>query len=162
MKKAGFTLIELMIVVAIIAIIAAIAIPGMLRARMAANEANAIGSLRTISTAEIQYQSAAIDTTNSINQYGALDSLSAATPPFLDGVLGTEGAIKAGYVFTTSVTTGRSSAAAQFQANAAPLCYGADSQSDNLGSRNFYVDEAGVVYWVPRVDGAATSTDSPL
>ena len=155
MKKAGFTLIELMIVVAIIAIIAAIAIPGMLRARMAANEANAIGSLRTISTAEIQYQSAAIDTTNSINQYGDLDALSAATPPFLDGILGSEDSVKAGYVFSTSVTTGSSSAAAQFEANA-------DSQSDNLGSRNFYVDEAGVVYWVPRVDGAATSTDSPL
>ena len=155
MKKAGFTLIELMIVVAIIAIIAAIAIPGMLRARMAANEANAIGSLRTISTAEIQYQTAAIDTTNSINQYGELGDLSAATPPFLDGVLGNEGAVKAGYVFTTSVTVGSSSAAAQFEATA-------ESQSDNLGSRNFYVDEAGVVYWVPRADGSATSTDSPL
>jgi prepilin-type N-terminal cleavage/methylation domain-containing protein len=155
MKKSGFTLIELMIVVAIIAIIAAIAIPGMLRARMAANEANAIGSLRTISTAQIQYQSAAIDTTNSINQYGDLDALSAATPPFLDALLGVEGSVKAGYVFETNVTEGSSSAAAQFEATA-------ESQSDNLGSRNFYVDEAGVVYWVPRSDGSADSTDSPL
>ena len=51
--KQGFTLIELMIVVAIIAIIAAISLPNLLRSRMAANETNAIGGLRSISSAEI-------------------------------------------------------------------------------------------------------------
>lgn len=53
--KAGFSLIELLIVVAIILIIAAIAIPNMLRARIAANEASAVNSIRTISTAETTY-----------------------------------------------------------------------------------------------------------
>ena len=51
----GFSLIELLIVVAIILIIAAIAIPNLLRSRMAANEASAVGSLRSIDTAEMTY-----------------------------------------------------------------------------------------------------------
>src|ERR1700758_2559457 len=51
----GFSLIELLIVVAIILIIAAIAIPNLLRSRMAANEASAVGSLRTINTAAVTY-----------------------------------------------------------------------------------------------------------
>jgi type IV pilus assembly protein PilA len=82
-KQKGFSLIELLIVVAIILIIAAIAIPNLLSARKSANESSAVGSLRTINTAEVSlqaaksvYSSALVD----LNTNGYLDaSLSAAT-----------------------------------------------------------------------------------
>jgi type IV pilus assembly protein PilA len=76
-KQQGFTLIELLIVVAIIAIIAAIAIPNLLTARMAANETSAIGALRAISSAQLNYSTSATvyaDTLRELVTEGYLDA----------------------------------------------------------------------------------------
>src|SRR5579864_3348572 len=103
-KQKGFSLIELLIVVAIILIIAAIAIPNLLRARMAANESSAVASIRTITTVEISYQS----TYPTIGFAPTLANLGGATPCvpssttacLIDSVLA--GGIKSGYNFTAT------------------------------------------------------------
>jgi type IV pilus assembly protein PilA len=109
-KQKGFSLIELLIVVAIILIIAAIAIPNLIRARMSANESSAVGSLRTINTAEISYNStypAQGFTSSLVNLGGAAPCTpTTATGCFIDSVLSAANpAIKSGYSFQTGPGT---------------------------------------------------------
>jgi len=148
-KNAGFTLIELMIVIAIIAIIAAIAIPNLLRSRMTANEGSAVGSMRTITSAEQQYQSAAINPFPSgMGQYDTLPALNVPVPPFVDDVLG--GGQKQGYQFTA--TPGGVDGAPTFTCNADPLLMGSS------GNRGFFADESGVIRFAQGAVATVAST----
>lgn len=139
-KRAGFTLVEIMIVVAIIALLAAIAIPNLLRARLNANESAAIAAMQTLSTAAQSYRSA------NPTYPAALTNLSGATPPYIDSVLGA--GAKQGYNF---VLTGVTNA---FTATAGPQSVG------TTGSRYFFVDESGVVR--SNASATATSASSPI
>jgi type IV pilus assembly protein PilA len=123
-KQNGFSLIELLIVVAIILIIAAIAIPTLTRARVAADESSAVGSMRSINSAEISYNAAYPTNgfTTSLSQLGSpvgTCTPSTANGCFIDSLL-TSGT-KSGYIFTTGLgAAGASSPQTNYSVTASP------------------------------------------
>ena len=137
-KTKGFSLIELLIVVAIILIIAAIAIPNLLRARRSANEGSATASMRTLGSGELLYRS-----TN--GNFTTLAGLLADS--IIDNVLGS--GTKSGYAFAASAGT---SPDLQFTAVGTPSVSTGATQT---GARFFFTDETQVVRFA--VGAAATS-----
>jgi type IV pilus assembly protein PilA len=125
----GFSLIELLIVVAIILIIAAIAIPSLLQAKISANEASAVGSLRTMTSAEAAYYTAypTVGYATSITQLGGAGPCTptSTTACLIDNALATStpGSVgKSGYVFqATGVTTGGASYLDAYVIGSTPL-----------------------------------------
>ncbi|MGA3089176.1 MAG: prepilin-type N-terminal cleavage/methylation domain-containing protein [Terriglobales bacterium] len=147
-KQSGFSLIELLIVVAIILIVAAIAIPNLLQARIAANESSAVASVRTINKAQISYN-AAYPTVGFSSTLGSLAGTN-CTPPgssgacLIDTLLAS--GTKGGYLFTLTSTGG--TPAKSYQSIASPLT------PNQTGVRYFCSFEDAVV----RVNVIAIST----
>ena len=155
-KQKGFSLIELLIVVAIILIIAAIAIPNLLRARIAANEASAVAALRTLNTAQISYNSS-YPTIGFATTLGALAGTNCA-PPGSSGacIIDTQLASgsKSGYSFALSGTSGTPNATYTFIAT--PLT------PNQTGTRYFCSFGDAVVRFITTSLATCTTTVSPL
>lgn len=162
-NKKGFSLIELLIVIAIILIIAAIAIPNLLKSRMTANAASAVGSLRTINTASVEYAST-FPATGFPPTLLALGS-GASTPCapaqvsilsaacMIDSVLAS--ATKSGYVF--QFTGDGNTPSVGYAVSATPVGCGTSGQI------SYYTDQSGVIrYASSTACAAATSASQAL
>jgi len=180
-RHAGFTLIELMIVIAIIAIIALIAIPNLLSSRLVANETSTIGTLRSLSSAQAEFQARQIvdQDSDGLGEYGFLVELAGSViprgaaitldPPSISQALGNVDAAglvtKSGFVFVQWLPGGNGApiqCPAQGVAPAAVIanantqetrwcCYAVPTTIRNTGNRAFVINQQADVYATPNV-----------
>jgi len=155
-KSKGFSLIELLIVVAIILIIAAIAIPNLLRSRIAANEASAVQSLRTLTTVNHTYNSTYglgyAPSLASLGPPGAGVAPTAAAADLIDSVFA--GGVKSGYTFTYTPAAAVGGIIYSYTVNADPVAVG------TTGQRYFFTDQSSVIRF--NTAAKASATDAPL
>jgi type IV pilus assembly protein PilA len=150
-KQKGFSLIELLIVVAIILIIAAIAIPNLLKSKMAANESSAVGSIRTINTGQVTYAAGCpnIGFSATLSELNT-GAICASGTGIIDSVLSSTK--KSGYKFTYTPGTAVNSIVYTYTSNAVPASVG------TTGQRGFYSDQTGVIRYT--LDGSAPTNAS--
>jgi len=144
----GFSLIELLIVVAIILIIAAIAIPNLLRSKIAANEASAVGTMRTINTASIMYSTTFGNYPAALTNLGPSTSPTSTAADLVDQPVasGTKSGYRFSYTAASSYLT--------YSITASPTTLGV------TGQRYVFTDQTGVIRY--NLTTTASSTDAPL
>jgi type IV pilus assembly protein PilA len=152
MRQKGFSLIELLIVVAIILVIAAIAVPNFLHSKIAANQASAIGSMRSLNTACVSYNTTYGQFPAALTDLGPVGSgvtPTSTSADLIDSVLAA--GIKSGYSFVYTAGTSDQS----YTLTATPIAAAASGQN------MYFTDQSGVI----RVDtsgGGATAASTPI
>ena len=152
-QQSGFSLIELLVVIAVILIITAVAIPSLLRSKIAANEASAVGSLRTLNSACINYSTAwGTGFPLALSRLGPGKPATAVAADLIDSVLAT--GTKSGYKLIYVSGAPAKGTIGTYTINANP------ATPNITGTRYFFTDQTGVIRY--KIGGAATVASKPI